>query len=49
MGEYGLAEAKKEFINTIMGTWEINQNKFNKNMKKEEKIKDNLEKIIAKL
>ena len=49
MGEYGLTEAKKEFINTIMGTWEINQNKFNKNMKKEEKIKDDLEKIIAKL
>lgn len=45
MGEYGYSGRKADFINTIMGTWSKNQNKFNKNMKNEEQVGDVIKNI----
>ena len=45
MGEYGYSNRKEDFIIAIMSTWNVNQKKFNENMKNEEQIVDILKNI----
>ena len=45
MGEYGYSNRKEDFIIAIMSTWNVNQKKFNENMKNEEQIVDIIKNI----
>lgn len=48
MDDYSHIDRKKYFAINIMKTWDINQNKFIKNMKKESKMDDILDKVKIK-
>lgn len=49
MGEYAHQDKNEYFVKVVMDIWNKNQNKFNKNMKKEEQVGENVSEILTKI